>query len=131
MITKYLLAWLLLAIVATVNGVVRQSTYGKTISDLAAHQISTATGILATGAVVWWLSRIWPLESSSQAWTIGVLWLILTIGFEFGFGHYVAGHPWEKLLADYNLLNGRVWSLFLVWVAVMPFVFFKLTVPAI
>ena len=127
MITKYLLAWFLLAIVATANGVVRQSSYGKTISDLAAHQISTVTGILATGAVVWWLSRIWPIESSRQAWTIGVIWLILTIGFEFGFGHFVAGHSWEKLLADYNILNGRVWSLFLVWVAVMPFVFFKLS----
>lgn len=126
MITKYLLAWFLLAIVATINGIVRQSTYGKTISDIAAHQISTVTGIFVTGAVIWWISRMWPLESSSQAWTIGVLWLILTIGFEFGFGHFVAGHSWEKLLADYNILNGRVWSLFLIWVAVMPFVFFKL-----
>lgn len=126
MITKYLLAWFLLAIVATINGIVRQSTYGKTISDIAAHQISTGTGIFVTGAVIWWISRMWPLESSSQAWTIGVIWLILTVGFEFGFGHFVAGHSWEKLLADYNILNGRVWSLFLIWVAVMPFVFFKL-----
>ncbi len=126
MITKYLLAWLILAIVSIANGILRQITYGNTISDLAAHQISTVTGILAIGAVVWWLSRLWVLESSSQAWTIGIVWLILTIGFEFGFGHFVAGNSWEKLLADYNILNGRIWTLFLFWVAVMPFVFFKL-----
>jgi hypothetical protein len=49
----------------------------------------------------------------------------MTITFEFGFGHFVAGHSWAKLLADYNILQGRVWSLFLVWITVLPFVVFK------
>ena len=127
MVAKYLLVWFLLAIVAIANGVIRQSTYGKSVSDLAAHQISTITAILASGAVVWMVSRSWPIESASQAWTIGLLWLIMTIAFEFGFGHYIAGHSWDHLLADYNILNGRVWSLFLLWVAVLPFVVFKLS----
>jgi hypothetical protein len=107
----------------------RRMFYGQLVTSIVnpSHRLSARSGILATSAVVWWLSRIWPIESSSQAWTIGVIWLILTIGFEFGFGHYVAGNSWEKLLADYNILNGRVWSLFLVWMAVMSFVFFKLT----
>jgi hypothetical protein len=125
MVAKYLLLWPVLAIIAIANGVIRQTTYGKVVPELAAHQISTITAILATGAVVWGLSRIWPLESSSQAWTVGILWLLLTIIFEFGFGHFVAGHSWAKLLADYNLINGRVWILFLIWVAVMPFVFYR------
>jgi hypothetical protein len=124
MIVKYLLFWLVLAIVAIANGVIRQTTYGKVVPELAAHQISTIVAILTTGAVVWGLSRIWPLDSSGQAWTIGILWLLLTIVFEFGFGHFVAGHSWARLLADYNLLNGRVWLLFLIWVAVMPLVFY-------
>lgn len=126
MILKYSLVWLLLAIVAIANGIIRQSTYGKAVSELAAHQISTVTAIVVTGAVVWAINRKWPIESVREAWTIGMLWLIFTALFEFGFGHYVAGHSWQKLLADYNLLNGRVWSLFLAWVLLMPFVMFKL-----
>jgi hypothetical protein len=125
MIAKYFLVWFLLAIVAIANGVVRQTTYGKTVSDLAAHQISTVTAVLATGAMVWFVHRVWAIESASQAWSIGLLWLIMTIAFEFGFGHYVAGHSWATLLADYNLLNGRLWSLFLLWMAIMPFVVFR------
>jgi hypothetical protein len=125
MIAKYFLVWFLLAIVAFANGVVRQTTYGKTVSDLAAHQISTVTAVLATGAMVWFVHRVWAIESASQAWSIGLLWLIMTIAFEFGFGHYVAGHSWATLLADYNLLNGRLWSLFLLWMAIMPFVVFR------
>jgi len=126
MVTRYLLVWLLLAVVATANGVLRQSTYGKVVSELTAHQISTVTAILAFGVVVWAANRFWPIQSAPQAWTIGLCWLVMTVVFEFGFGHFVAGHPWEKLLADYNLLEGRVWSLFLAWVAAVPFVVFKI-----
>jgi hypothetical protein len=126
MVKKYLFVWLLLAIIAIANGVLRQSTYGKIVPELAAHQISTITAILASGAVVWIVNRHWAIESTSQALIIGACWLFMTIAFEFGFGHYIAGHSWEKLVADYNLLQGRVWSLFLVWVAIMPFVIHKL-----
>lgn len=127
MVAKYLIVWFLLAIVATANGVIRQSTYGKVVPELVAHQISTVTAIIASGAVVWLVNRFWAIESAAQAWAIGLLWLIFTVIFEFGFGHYVAGHSWDRLLADYNFLRGRVWFLFLVWVAVMPFVVFKLS----
>lgn len=124
---SYFLTWFLLAIVAIANGILRQSTYGKLVSELAAHQISTALGTVLTGLVVWTVNRYWPIESAKQALVIGGCWLVMTMAFEFGFGHYVAGHSWQKLLADYNLLEGRVWSLFLVWVAIMPFVIFKLS----
>ncbi len=45
---------------------------------------------------------------------LGLFWTILTMAFEFGFGHYVLGHPWPRLLADYNILAGRIWVLVLV-----------------
>ena len=127
MIARYALVWLLLAIVAIANGVIRQTTYGRSVSDLTAHQISTLTGILATGAVVWVVSRFWQIESASQAWSIGFMWLAMTVVFEFGFGHYVAGHSWSHLIADYNIFEGRLWSLFLIWITVLPFVIFKFT----
>lgn len=110
---------------AVANGVLREVTYGKRVSELSAHQISTGTGILLTGMLVWGLSRFWPIESSRQAWAIGACWLLATIAFEFGFGHFVVGHSARKLLADYNIFNGRVWLLFLVWITAMPYVFYK------
>jgi len=51
---------------------------------------------------------------------IGALWLTLTVAFEFGFGHYVMGHSWRYLLADYNILKGRLWSLVLLVTFVSP-----------
>lgn len=124
---RYALCWFLLAVAAIINGVLREGTYGKSVSNLVAHQISTVTAIVFTGIVVWLFQRIWPLQSARQAGIVGALWLIMTILFEFGFGHFVAGHSFSRLFADYNLLQGRVWVLFLVWVAVMPYFFFKLS----
>jgi hypothetical protein len=125
-ITRYLAFWLILAVVAIANGVMRQAFYGRYLSELAAHQLSTVTGILLTGGVVWILNRFWPIGSAREAWIIGVSWLVMTVLFEFGFGHYVAGHSWSRLLADYNLLAGRVWLLFLVWIAMLPYVTWRL-----
>jgi hypothetical protein len=126
MLAKYLLAWILLAVVAIANGVLRQTTYGRIMPELAAHQVSTLTAIIATGAVVWWLNQVWPIDSSRQAWTIGLAWLLATIIFEFGFGLYVAGHSWSRLLGDYDIVRGRVWIIFLLWLTTIPYAVFRL-----
>lgn len=125
MVIRYLLCWFLLAIATILNGVLREATYGQFLAEQRAHQLSTATGILLTGILGWGISRIWPIASATQAWIIGLCWLLATIAFEFGFGHFVVGHPWSKLFADYNLLKGRLWLLFLLWITVMPYVFYR------
>ena len=51
---------------------------------------------------------------------VGLAWLIFTILFEFIAGHYVFGNPWEKLIRDYNLFEGRIWSLVLLPILAAP-----------
>lgn len=125
MLLRYLSIWFVLALVAVANGLLREYTYGRFMSGLPAHQLSTVTAIIASGVVVWWAARYWPIESAGSAWLIGVLWLVMTVAFEFGFGHFVAGHEWRTLLADYNILAGRVWGLFLCWVLVLPYLAYR------
>lgn len=125
MILKYILAWFLLLVAAVTNGIIRQSFFLDKMEELHAHQLSTFTGILLFALIVWGLSRIWPLESAAQAWTIGFIWLGMTLAFEFLFFHYVGGKPWDVLLRDYNILEGRVWPLILVWVTVAPYIFYR------
>ncbi len=127
MITRYLLAWLGLPVIGIINGFIRQAGYRNLLGDLAAHQVSTATAILFFALYVWWLNQRWPLTSAQEALTVGLLWLALTMAFEFLFGHYVMGNSWERLLYDYNLLQGRVWVLVLIWITISPYVFYQLT----
>ena len=125
MILRYVLAWIILVIVAIINGAIRESVYSTYLGELRAHQLSTLTGITLFGVVIWGLSRRWPLPSARQAWTVGFMWLAMTVAFEFLFGHFVIGHPWSKLFHDYNILAGRVWLLVLIWVTVTPYFFYK------
>ena len=110
---KYILAWVPMVLIAIANGVLREAWHGKHLSELNAHQVSTATGVLLFGAYIWALIRIWRPESPGQAFAIGLTWLGLTVAFEFLFGHFVAGHPWSKLFHDYNIFAGRVWVIVL------------------
>jgi hypothetical protein len=122
----HILWWFVFPFVGIFNGVLREATYKNFVGDLSAHQISTVTGILFFGIIFYFIFKKWKIESSKHAILIGIIWLGLTILFEFGFGHYIMGNPWQKLLHDYNLAEGRVWSLFLVWITIAPFVFYKI-----
>ena len=86
--------------IAIINGAIREGWYGKHLSELHAHQLSTATGVLLFGVYIWALIRIWRPESARQAITIGLMWLGMTVAFEFLFGHYVAKQSWRDLLQD-------------------------------
>jgi hypothetical protein len=119
-ILKYPLAWIPMVFIAILNGIFRESVLAKKLSDLRAHQLSCLTGILLFFGYTWLLSLQWPLESTGQALTIGLVWLLLTVAFEFSYGHYVAHYSSEKMFQDYNLLAGRLWVLVLLVVALLP-----------
>lgn len=126
MVFRHLAAWLLLLVAAIINGVIRQSLFIGRMSELQAHQLSTLSGIILFGVIIWGLHRMWPLASAAQAWTVGVVWVALTLAFEFLFFHYVGGKSWEMLLNDYNILEGRLWPLLLLWVMIAPYVMHRI-----
>jgi hypothetical protein len=108
--------WILLAVVAIINGSLRNFTYGKFMTELTAHQVSTLTLIILFGTVYFLFFKLTRAEFSRlDLFLIGSIWLGMTILFEFVFGHFVMGNPWEKLLADYNIFKGRTWILIPLW----------------
>ncbi len=121
----YLIFWLVLMLLAIGNGILREATYGKHLSELHAHQLSTITAAVVFGIAVWLLAKHWSLESTRQAIVVGLSWLVLTLCFEFIFGHYIAGHSWSRLLQDYDLSSGRVWPLLLVWITLLPYLAYR------
>jgi len=122
---KYLAAWLVMLLVAVANGAVREITYGPHVDELTAHQISTATGILLLGLVIWLCSAVIPVSSDREAVSLGLFWAALTVAFEFVFFHFIGGHSWSELLANYNVVQGRVWVFVVLWIVVAPWLFFR------
>ena len=116
-----ILIWFFFAALAILNGLIRNSVYGPMVGELAAHQISTIIFCLIILLVTLIFVKTIKPEDSELIW-IGFFWLCLTIAFEFVFGHYVIGHPWSRLFADYNLLQGRVWLAVLITTLFAPLV---------
>lgn len=122
----YTTSWLGMVVLAILNGIIREKLYGQFMRELSAHQLSTFIGIILFGVYIWILTGVWRIESAKQALLIGVVWLIMTIIFEFIFGHFVMGHPWGRLFHDYNLIKGRVWILVLIWTVLAPYIFYRI-----
>jgi len=121
---KYACLWLPMVFIAIANGLIREKGYGRYLSELRAHQLSSLIGLVLFGIYIGVVMRLFPPATDTQALAVGMLWLGLTVGFEFLFGRYVAGHSWGRLLLDYNLLAGRLWVLILLWVTLAPYVFY-------
>ncbi|TCO83663.1 hypothetical protein EV699_10147 [Plasticicumulans lactativorans] len=122
---RYLLAWLAMIPLAIANGALRELGYARRMGERRAHQCSTLTAIVVFGAYIALVVRTWPPASAAQALAVGLLWLVLTVAFEFGFGHWGRGLPWRALLRDYDLRAGRLWPLFLAWLALAPWLFHR------
>lgn len=115
------LTWFLFIPIAIINGVLREKIYKRYTGELRAHQLSTITAALAFFMLVYTLLRDKIFSTSRiELLLIGILWVVMTVLFEFGFGRYVDKLSWEKLLTDYNIFKGRVWSLFLLIICFTP-----------
>lgn len=125
-VARSLAAWVAMLLLSVANGAFRDFSYGRGVTELAAHQISTAIGTVLLGTVAWVFVRRYPPPSARHALSIGVLWAGLTVAFEFLFFHFVAGHPWDVLLANYDVTKGRVWVLVVLWLLVAPYLFFRM-----
>ena len=113
--------WVIFGILAIINGIIRNEFYAPKVGEYLGHVISTIIGIcFVTAGTYLFLKLLQTDYSNTDLLLIGGFWVISTVLFEFVFGHYVIGHSWEKLLADYNIVKGRRWSLFLLTEFVSP-----------
>lgn len=110
-----IIIWLLMFFLAIVNGTVRNYIYKPLVGELMAHQVSTVFFIIIITLVTLVFLKISPEKyTQSELLLVGFTWTTATIIFEFVFGHYVFGNSWQNLVADYNILAGRVWGFVLM-----------------
>ena len=123
---KAILLWFGLMVLAVINGTIRVKwiipftglTAGLAISTIMLCTLITA----ATWLCISWLGP----RTNAEAWSIGLLWLGMTLVFEFGAGHFAFKKTWTELLADYDITKGRIWILVLVATLMAPWLTAKL-----
>ncbi len=114
-------AWLILVILAVLNGALREALLVPSLGPRIAVPLS---GLLLSALIFLAALAVFPflgIASSSRAWQAGMLWLVLTVAFEFLFGRFVLGDPWAKLFEAYKIWNGDPWVMVLAAALCSPF----------
>lgn len=117
---KSLAIWLLILLLAIANGALREGMLLKALPRAPAFTLSglilMACILLATALTIRWLGA----QPAARFVAVGLFWLFLTLGFEFGFGLAVRHQDLATLLDAYRFQQGNIWPLVLVVVAVAP-----------
>jgi len=114
--------WVLLVGCAILNGLFRQRVLVPRLGESVGRALSSITLSMVILLVAYAFLITTGMENSSMdLWLMGIIWLILTLCFEFGFGHFVTKRSWNTLLEDYNILKGRIWILVLVVTLLGPY----------
>lgn len=112
-------AWLGASAIGIANGALREMAF-RDMSELRAHQLSTATLLGFLTAYMWTVERRRPLPSTGTALQIGAAWAALTVAFEFALGLLITGESLDDLLRNYDVKAGHFWVLVPLWMAVGP-----------
>lgn len=112
--------WLLIVVIAIVNGVLREILIAPMVGIEAALPVS---GITLSAAIFLFslmtVSFIGALETKTYLF-IGMYWVLLTLSFEFIFGHYVVGKSWDEIMQVFNIQKGNLFIVVLFVTAFSP-----------
>ena len=120
MTIRILLLWAAIIPMAIANGILRDAVL---VSSLGQSWARTVSGLSLSAVILAWtiLTIPWvPLPGLMHYAGVGLLWLTLTVAFEFFFGRVVAKKSWQELLRAYRFENGDIWPLVLMAVTVSP-----------
>lgn len=112
--------WLLIVVAAIINGVLREKLIAPLVGIETALQIS---GITLSAVIFLFslmsVSFIGALETKTFLF-IGMYWVLLTLSFEFLFGHYVVGKSWAEIMQVFNIQKGDLFIVVLFVTAFSP-----------
>ena len=122
---RALAIWLLIIFAESLHGIARQLWLAPRVGDFRARQLAVFTGCLIIFTIAWltirWLGARRPGQrlGAKQLLGIGLLWAVLTVGFEIGLGRLL-GLSWERIGSDYDLAHGGLMGVGLLFLAAAP-----------
>jgi hypothetical protein len=81
--------------------------------ELVAHQIGMSTRIVYILIFAYLLQRYGPKPSQRDLLQVGLLWLLLTLLFEWG-GSLLIGRPVSEIVIGWQVWKGYLWPFVLV-----------------
>ncbi len=116
---KALAIWLLILVVAVANGVLRESVltpmFGLTAGLMLSGVLLSVLILVISFFTLPWLGALHCLQLAG----VGLLWLVLTLMFEFTLG-WGQGKSLSVMLEAYTFKDGNLWPIVLLVTVVSP-----------
>lgn len=112
--------WLLLMGTEVVHGIARTVLLAPRTGDLKARQISVFTGSALIMGITYLTIRWIGSRNTGTLLRLGLLWLMLTLLFEFVLGRKVLHLSWQRLLSDYDPRKGGLQPIGLLIMTLAP-----------
>ena len=112
--------WFVIVIAAILNGTFREKILVPVIGSSMALPVS---GILL--AVLVFLVAFMLVSSIGSSETkvyilLGLFWVLLTLSFEFLFGHFIVGRSWHEIMQVFNVKKGDLFIVVLAITGISP-----------
>jgi hypothetical protein len=123
--------WLVLICAEILHGIARGIFLVPQVGEFRSNQIGVFTGSIIILVIALAFVRWIGAYQTTGLLAVGLLWLVLTLAFEVGFGRFVVGASWERLAADYNVLEGGLLPFGMIVLLLAPLIAGKVrgTVP--
>jgi hypothetical protein len=106
MIFRAFIIWLLIAVAEVLHGILRVRFLNRRVGDRCARQIGVFTGS-AIILVIAWIAIPWVRPGSAmELLAVGLLWLVLMVAFDIGFGRFVFHASWDRIAAEFDVRRG-------------------------
>lgn len=92
------------------------------VAAFRSNQIGVFTGSAIILVIAYFTIRWVGAKRTGELLMVGGIWLVLTVAFEVLFGRFVIGLTWERISADYNMLNGGLMPLGLLILLLSPMI---------
>lgn len=112
--------WFVIIFAESLHGTARRFLLEPYFGDFTARQVSVFTGSLIIFTITFLFIRWTGAKRIGQLLGIGVLWLVLTVGFEILLGRLVLGLSWARITSDYNLREGGLMIFGLLFLTLSP-----------
>lgn len=116
---RALAAWAGILVLAVANGALREAVlipaFGKTAGLVLSGLLLSLLILAVAYACLPWLG----VRRGPALVGVGLLWLALTLAFEFSFG-LLQGKPLSEIAAAYTFEDGNLWPVVLLVTALAP-----------
>ncbi len=112
--------WLLIIFAESIHGTIRQVFLAPLIGDFNARRIAVFTAMILIFFIAYFFIRWINTSSVKSLFAIGLMWVILTILFEFALGIFIFGYSRERMFEDYDLSRGGLMGFGLLFMFFAP-----------